>query len=69
MPRLYERIDRSIISEDEMSDNASPKLYSIRKSIASINARIRAELNSYMRGNSNKYLQDLIKALFSFLKL
>lgn len=49
-----------IISVDEISDNASPKLYSIRKSISNINARIRAELNSYMRGNLSKYLQDSV---------
>ncbi len=55
-----EEISRIIISEDQISDNASPKLYSIRKSIANINARIRAELNSYMRGNSSKYLQDAV---------
>lgn len=53
-------ISEKIISEDQISDSASPKLYSIRKSIRSINARIRAELNSYMRGNSNKYLQDSV---------
>lgn len=53
-------IAEKIISEDEISDNASPKLYSIRKSINNINAKIRAELNSYMRGNNNKYLQDSV---------
>ena len=53
-------ISDKIISEDEISDNASPKLYSIRKSISNINARIRAELNSYMRGAQNKYLQDSV---------
>lgn len=47
-----------IISETEISDNASPKLYSIRKNIANINAKIRAELNSYMHGVLGKYLQD-----------
>ena len=64
--RLYinrdfeKEIADKIISEDEISDNASPKLYSIRKSIANINARIRAELNSYMRGGLSKYLQDSV---------
>ena len=53
-------ISDKIISEDEISDNASPKLYSIRKSISNINAKIRAELNSYMRGAQNKYLQDSV---------
>lgn len=53
-------ISDKIISEDEISDNASPKLYSIRKSISNINARIRNELNSYMRGGLSKYLQDSV---------
>lgn len=64
--RLYVNLDfekeiaDKIISEDEISDNASPKLYSIRKSIRSINARIRSQLNSYMRGGMSKYLQDSV---------
>ena len=53
-------ISTKIISEDEVSDNASPKLYSIRKSISSLNARIRSQLNSYMRGGMSKYLQDCV---------
>ena len=50
--RLYinfdfeKEISSKILSEDKISDNASPKLYSIRKSISNINARIRAELTS-----------------------
>ena len=64
--RLYVNLDfeneitDKIISETEISDNASPKLYSIRKSIAHTNAKIRAELNSYMRGGLGKYLQDSV---------
>ena len=64
--RLYvnlefeKEISSKIISEDEMSDNASPKLYSIRKSIRDINARIREKLASYMRGNNSKFLQDAV---------
>ncbi len=53
-------ISDKIISEDEVSDHASPKLYSIRKSIANINAKIREQLNSYMRGGLAKYLQDSV---------
>ena len=53
-------ITDKIISVDEISDNASPKLYSIRKSISNINSKIRSELNSYMRGNLSKYLQDSV---------
>ncbi len=55
-----DEISQKILSEDQISDNASPKLYSIRKSISNINARIRAELNSYMRGSLSKYLQDSV---------
>lgn len=59
-PDFEKEIADKIISEDAISDNASPKLYSIRKSIANINAKIRAELNSYMRGGLSKYLQDSV---------
>ena len=59
-PEFEKEITDKIISEDEISDNASPKLYSIRKSIKNINAKIRSQLNSYMRGSMNKYLQDSV---------
>ncbi len=49
-----------IISDEEISDHASDRLYSIRKSIRDINAKIRDKLNSYMRGNSSKFLQDSV---------
>nr|MBO4517746.1 endonuclease MutS2 [Clostridia bacterium] len=63
---LYENYDfekeitSKIISEDEISDNASPRLYSIRKKIRDLNAGIRDKLNSYMRTGLNKYLQDQV---------
>ena len=59
-PEFEKEITDKIISEDEISDRASDKLYSIRKNIASLNARIRAQLNSYIRGGLNKYLQDAV---------
>lgn len=64
--RLYvnyefeKEINSKIISEDEVSDNASPRLYSIRKNIRDINAKIREKLNSYMHTGFSKYLQDTI---------
>ncbi len=64
--RLYvnaefeKEITDKIISVDELSDNASPKLYAIRRQISNINAKIRSELNSYMRGGLSKYLQDSV---------
>ena len=53
-------IKDKIISADEISDNASVKLASIRRNIKSINAKIRDRLNSYMRGSFGKYLQDSV---------
>ena len=55
---LEKEISDKFPSPDEVSDNASDKLYSIRKSIRNINAKIRDRLNSYMRGSMSKYLQD-----------
>ena len=61
--RLYTNQDfeseiaEKIISEDEISDTASNKLYSIRREIRELNASIRERLNSYTRGQ-NKFLQD-----------
>lgn len=58
-PRLVENIDRCILSEDEMSDNASPELKSIRRSIARQNDTIKNRLNNIMNSADNKgYLQD-----------
>lgn len=59
-PEYEKEISDKIVSEDEISDNASPKLFSIRKNIRNLNARIRETLNSYMRGNFGKYLQDSV---------
>ena len=55
---LEEEITEKIISEDEISDHASPKLYAIRKEIRNLNAKIRNQLSSYIRGETAKYLQD-----------
>ena len=64
--RLYynqefeKEITSKILSEDSISDNASPKLYTIRKNIKNLSARIRERLNSYVHGSLNKYLQDSV---------
>lgn len=55
---LEKDISDKFPSPDEVSDNASVKLNSIRKNIRNLNARIRERLNSYMRGSMSKYLQD-----------
>ena len=53
-------VSSKIVSEDRISDNASAKLSSIRKTIRNLNAAIRDKLNSYMRSGSNKYLQESV---------
>lgn len=59
--RLEENIDRCIISEDEMSDNASSELRSIRRSIVRQNEAVRAKLNHILGSSDNKMLlQDAI---------
>lgn len=60
-PRLEERIDRSIISEDEMADSASIDLKNIRRDIGRQNDAIRNRLNNILNSSTNKtYLQDAI---------
>lgn len=53
-------IGLKIISQEEVSDNASPNLFALRKKIRDINAKIREELNSFMRGGYSKYLQESV---------
>lgn len=59
--RLEERITSSIISEDEMADNASPELYNIRRKISSVSAKIKSSLDDMIRSaHYKKLLQDPI---------
>lgn len=57
---LSNEIERCIIAEDELSDDASPALKHIRRSIAGINDKIHATLNSLVNGALRSYLQDPI---------
>ncbi|MDO4620272.1 MAG: endonuclease MutS2 [Lachnospiraceae bacterium] len=51
-------IRRCIISEDEISDNASPELRSIRRSIRTAGSRIQTELTRILASSAKDYLQD-----------
>ena len=57
---LRDRITTAIISEDMMADNASPKLFEIRRSIKAASNKIRDVLQKFTSGSGNKYLQDSI---------
>lgn len=52
-------IKRCILSEDEISDNASPGLHKIRRSMHGINDRIHTQLNSILN-SCRSYLQDAV---------
>ena len=55
---LEDDIRTKILSETEVSDYASDKLYSIRREIRLLNERIRVRLSEYLTGGEAKYLQD-----------
>ena len=57
---LSNEIERCIISEEEISDDASSTLKHIRRSMGSINDRIHATLNGLVNGSLRTYLQDPI---------
>ena len=58
---IEDEIDNAIISEVEISDNASPTLRSIRRGILQKNQSIRSKLNSIISSTTyQKYLQDAI---------
>lgn len=55
---LEEKINRSIISEDLIADEASPALADIRRKIRNANNKIKDTLQTYIGGVRNKYLQE-----------
>lgn len=56
---LNDRITESVLSEDELSDNASPELASIRRKISNAGAKIRESLDRIMKSADTKdCLQD-----------
>ncbi len=61
---LEEDIDRCILSEDEMADNASSELRNIRRAMSRQNEAVKARLNQIINSQNNKtILQDAIVTL------
>lgn len=52
-------ISKAIVSEEEIADSASDKLYSIRRSLKEKNSSVRDKVNSIVRSNA-QYLQDAL---------
>lgn len=52
-------IKRCILSEDEVSDDASPGLRHVRRSMKAINDKVHTQLNSILNSSRN-YLQDAV---------
>ena len=57
---LSSEIKRCIISEDEIADDASPNLHSIRRRIKSTNDKIHSELTRMVNTTYRTYLQDAV---------
>ena len=58
---LEEKITTAIINDEEMSDNASPVLYDIRRKIRSASSRVRDQLDKMVRSQHySKFLREAI---------
>ncbi|MCI8293730.1 MAG: endonuclease MutS2 [Hespellia sp.] len=57
---LNTEIERCILAEDEISDDASANLKRVRRSIHAMNDRVHATLNNLVNGSLRTYLQDPI---------
>ncbi len=57
---LANEINRCILSEEEIADDASPALKRIRRSMTITNDRIHSQLTSMINGSLRTYLQDAV---------
>ncbi|MDE5781601.1 MAG: endonuclease MutS2, partial [Lachnospiraceae bacterium] len=61
LSKLNNEIERCILSEEEISDDASPELKSIRRQIKLANDQIHSHLNSMINSSSTRtYLQEYV---------
>lgn len=57
---LSSEIRRCIVSEEEISDDATPALRQIRRSIKLTNDKVHSQLSSMVNGSMRTYLQDAV---------
>lgn len=57
---LSSEIRRCILSEEEISDDASPGLHQVRRAMKNTNDKIHSQLSSMVNGGSRSYLQDAV---------
>lgn len=57
---LSTEIRRCIVSEDEVSDDASAGLHQVRRSMKIVNDRIHTQLTGLVNGSARTYLQDAV---------
>ena len=60
LTQLAAEINRCILAEDEIADDASAKLKSIRRSKVTANEKIHSQLTSMLNGAYRTYLQDAV---------
>ncbi len=60
LPGVTNELNRCILSETEIADDASPELKNIRRSILQNGDRIHSQLNKMINGSMRTYLQDAV---------
>ena len=60
LTQVANEIHRCILSEEEIADDASPALKSIRRQITLTGEKIHSQLNSMVNGSYRSYLQDAV---------
>ena len=60
VPSLCSEIRRCILADDEMADDASSALFSIRRSMRQMNDKVHNTLNAMVNGTVRTYLQDAV---------
>lgn len=60
LTQIANEINRCILSEEEIADDASPRLKSIRRSMVQTSEKIHSQLTSMLSGPYRTYLQDAV---------